>query len=152
MKFAFAAWAPLSSVRRLTAPASAQSDRTALTLPTPHGDAEGITWQDLDRASNRFARLLARHGVDRRVTVVVGLPVSLEHMVVTCAAWKLGARVLALPSSAEPHVLPAPTGPILVVADWETRAYPVLRAADRAQAASLSDRPLLARHLRRLHL
>jgi len=80
-----------------------------------------MTWRDLDRSTNRLARLLAARGVAQDALVAIGLPNCAEHLTVAYAAWKLGACVLPLS-----HRLPAVerrrvldlASPTVLIAEW----------------------------------
>lgn len=52
---------------------------------------------ELDRAANRLARALARHGIGRDDPVAVVLPTGPQHQITCFALWKLGALVIPLP-------------------------------------------------------
>jgi bile acid-coenzyme A ligase len=136
---------PVSAGRRLSFLASAHPGKVALIYAPADGPEQRLTWRELDKASNRFARLLAAHGVGERATVVIGLPNSAEHIVAWYGAWKLGATALvlraALPAP-ERDALLALAAPALVVADWAGLAYPTLDATSRALAADYPDDPL----------
>lgn len=69
-------------------------DRLAAEAPdAPAITCSGVTLTrgELVRASNRYARILARHGVRNGDLVTIGLPNGIEFYVATVAAWKLGA-------------------------------------------------------------
>jgi bile acid-coenzyme A ligase len=137
--------APISYGRRLSMLAAEHPDKPALIFSPVEGAERIVTWGELDRASNRAARLFADRGVDDRSLVVVGLPNGPEHYVATFAAWKLGALVLplkaTLPGRERDQILE--TGaPALVVADWEGIAFPLLTVADLRRADEYSNAPL----------
>lgn len=86
------------------------------------GAETALSWRELDRWTNRAARLIASRGVDCTSTVAVGLSNSPEHFVAVLAAWKVGACVIPLRAA-----LPVPerdsllelAQPRLVVSEWE---------------------------------
>ena len=53
--------------------------------------AQLMTRGELDRASNRLARVYADHGVKQGDLVTIALPNGLDHFVACMAAWRLGA-------------------------------------------------------------
>ncbi|HEX5504364.1 MAG TPA: AMP-binding protein [Thermomicrobiales bacterium] len=136
---------PISYGRRLSTLAARHPDRPAIVFVPDEGEERTISWRELDRTSNRVARLLARSGVAARSLVVIGLPNWPEHYVATLAAWKLGALVLPLaatmPRRERDQVL-ALGDPALVIADWEGVAYPMLNAVGLRRAEAFSDRRL----------
>lgn len=138
--------APVSFGMRLRALAQERPADAAVTFLPVDGDRRELSWLDLERASNRVARLLAADGVDDASTVVIGLPNSPEHIVCTLAAWKLGA--LALPLN---HGMAVPerralldlATPRVVVSDWPgVEGVRGCQAIDPAACPDLSDEPL----------
>ncbi|HEX5504363.1 MAG TPA: AMP-binding protein, partial [Thermomicrobiales bacterium] len=130
--------------RRLSDLAAMHPDRPAIVFASAEGATRAVSWAEVDRASNRVARLLAERGVDERSLVVVGLPNRPEHYVATFAGWKLGALVLPLRASLperERHQLLAIGDPAVVVAEWEGVGYPAVTPADLARATAYSDAP-----------
>src|SRR5690349_4996930 len=89
----------ISYGRRLGMLADEHPERAAIIFVPQAGEERRVSWRELDRASNRLARLLAAHGVGERSTVVVGLPNCPEHFIACFAVWKLGALALALRSA-----------------------------------------------------
>jgi bile acid-coenzyme A ligase len=82
--------------RRLTDLAAKLPNRTAITLARQDGTEDTLSWADLERWSNRTARLLASRGVDAQTMVCIGIWNSLEHYAAAYGAWKLGACTLPL--------------------------------------------------------
>lgn len=135
---------PISYGRRLSMLAATHPDKAAILFAPVEGPERTVTWAELDRATNRAARLLETHGVNERSMVVVGLPNWPEHYIATFAAWKLGALVLPMRSSLpvrERDQILAVGMPAVVVANWENVAFPLLTTADLARADSYSDAP-----------
>src|SRR5439155_4030039 len=81
---------------RLTQLAEIYPDRVALTFAAVDSTEQALTWAELEGWASGVAGVLAGHGVGEGATVVVALPSSPEHVVVTLAAWKLGACVCPL--------------------------------------------------------
>jgi bile acid-coenzyme A ligase len=137
--------APVSFGRRLAHLAERHPDAVALVFADTDGTETALRWGELDQRANQTARLLQRRGVSGRSLVVVALPNSPEHMIVTRAAWRLGACVLPLR-----HDLPAwernrlleVADPAVVVGDAETDGRPALRAEELEAARSLDPGPL----------
>lgn len=131
--------------RRVADLAGEHPDKPAIIFMPVDGDEQIVTWRELDRRSNQLARMLAQRGVHEGTTVVIGLWNSHEHILLTTAAWKLGA--LALPLRA---ILPKPerdgildlARPSLVCADWDDVPYPTLRPDELAQYAYHDAGPL----------
>jgi bile acid-coenzyme A ligase len=125
--------------------AAEHPEKAAIIFIPQQGEERTVTWRELDRATNRIARLLAERGVTEGSMVVVGVWNSPEQMLVTAAAWKCGALVLPLRA-----ILPAPerdgileiARPAVVFADWEDVPYPVLRPAELSLADGYDDAPL----------
>jgi bile acid-coenzyme A ligase len=88
--------ASISYGRRLSVLAEMQPDATAFMFVKTDGDERSVTWQQLDRRSNRMARALVLRGVGQGDMVVIELPNSVEHVVATFGSWKAGACVLPL--------------------------------------------------------
>lgn len=95
-----------------------------------------------------MARLLADHGAGQGSMVAVALPNSPQHMMVTIAAWRLGACVLPLrydlPDWERTRLL-AVAAPSVVVGDWPLGDLPGVSSAQlddagRALAEPLPDR------------
>ncbi len=135
----------ISFGRRVAALADEHPEKAAIIFLPQEGAERTVTWREFDRTTNRIARLLADRGVEQGATVVVGVWNSPEHLMITAAAWKLGALMLPLRA-----ILPAPerdgildlAQPALVFADWEGVPYPVLRPAELSRADAYDDTPL----------
>lgn len=82
--------------RRLAELAEMQPDATAFIFVTTGGAESPVTCRRLEDQSNRMARGLAQRGVGQGDMVVIELPNSVEHVVATFGAWKVGACVLPL--------------------------------------------------------
>src|SRR5262245_56414429 len=92
---------------RLSALAAVRGEQPAVTLLSTDGSEQTLSWRELDRRSNRAARLLLAKGAAPGRFVVVLLPTSLDHYVATFGAWKAGAGVLPLNSAMPPRELDA---------------------------------------------
>jgi len=135
----------ISFGRRTAELAAAHPKKPAVIFLPQTGEERVVSWRELDRASNRIARLLAARGVHEGATVVVGVVNSPEHILVTVAAWKLGALMLPLRAilpARERDAILAIARPALIFADWEDVAYPVIHPADLSLAAAYDDAPL----------
>jgi bile acid-coenzyme A ligase len=76
---------------QLTALAVANPTGTALTVVAKDGTEQVLTWDDLERAANRWARTLQSSGVTQGAMVALSIPNSVELVLGALAAWKLGA-------------------------------------------------------------
>src|SRR5258708_4128232 len=131
--------------RRAAELAALHPEKAAIIFLAQAGEERTVTWYELDRATNRIARLLAERGVTEGSMVAIGVWNSPEQMLVTAAAWKCGALVLPLRA-----ILPPPerdgileiAQPALVFAEWEDVPYPVLRPEELALADAYDDTPL----------
>ena len=116
----------ISRGRRISMLAELHPDKPALIYVTLDRVEQVVTWQDLDRSSNQFARLFQQYGVKEDSTVLIGLSNSPEHYLVAIAAWKLGAMVIPfrwdMPKGEREELL-ALAQPNLVVADWCVDPY-----------------------------
>ena len=65
---------------------SIQGDRVAI-----HHESDAITWQALDRETNRLARAYEQLGVGQDDFVTIALPNGIEFFKAAFATWKLGA-------------------------------------------------------------
>ncbi|MGQ0548532.1 MAG: AMP-binding protein [Armatimonadota bacterium] len=132
----------ISIGRRISMLAGAAPQRTAIIFAPREGPERHITLLELDRASNRAARLLASRGADERSIVVVGLSNSPAHYVASIGAWKLGACVLplspALPAWERNQMLEA-ARPAVIVTDWADVSGAVVRPDDLAAATELDS-------------
>ena len=82
--------------RRLGELAGRHGERTAITLVQQDGHEDTLSWAQLERWSNRAARLFATKGVGAATMVCIGIYNSLEHYAAAYGAWKLGACTLPL--------------------------------------------------------
>jgi bile acid-coenzyme A ligase len=98
---------------RLSALAAARGSAPAVTLVGTDGVERSLSYPELDRLSNRMARLLLERGAGPGRFVVVLLPNSLEHYVASFGAWKAGACVLPLSAAMPPREL----APLIELAD-----------------------------------
>lgn len=121
--------------RRLAQLAAEQPDRTAIVFAPREGGERRVSRQELDRSSNRLARLLAARGAGEGSFVVVALPNCPEHIATALAVWKLGGCVLplsaALPARERDALLEL-ARPAVVVGDL----------VDLEAATALPDDPL----------
>ncbi|GCD46007.1 AMP-dependent synthetase [Streptomyces paromomycinus] len=128
-------------------PVGAALDRLAAESPdAPAVTCDGVTLSraDLARASNRYARALARKGVGVGDLVTIGLPNGIEFYVATVAAWKLGATpqpVSARLPGAELSAVIDVANPAVVVGLPSPDGRPSLPAGFEPDPA-LSDEPL----------
>jgi len=81
---------------RLTELAASRPNATVITLAKQDGTQDTLTYAQLERWSNRAARLLAARGVGPATMVCIGIYNSLEHYAAAYGAWKLGACTLPL--------------------------------------------------------
>ena len=77
--------------RRLTQLAQQKPDEIALIVVRQDGGADTLTRLQLEQWANRLAHRLSEAGVKQKSFVAINLPNSLEHVVGTLAALKLGA-------------------------------------------------------------
>jgi len=119
-------WVPWG--KRIDDLAAAHPDRPAITFVPRSGAHRRVSWDELAKESNRAARLLADQGVGENTLVVIALPNSVEHFVLSIAVWKLGGCVLplnpALPSWERDQILEI-AKPVLVISDlarWADRS------------------------------
>src|SRR5436190_1698724 len=71
-------------------------DKLAMIHEHFSGAVREVRWGELQDLSNRFANLLAEHGVARGDRVAVVLPPTPETAAVFFATWKLGALLLSM--------------------------------------------------------
>lgn len=133
-------------IARLTELVDEHPERDAIIFVTQQGDETRLSRRELDRQSNRIARLLAELATTEASMVVVGVWNCPEHFLVTYAAWKLGALMLplraVLPAFERDQILDL-AQPSVVFADWDDLPYPTLRPAELLErAAGYSDAPL----------
>lgn len=86
----------LSYPDRLAELAVTHAEQTAIVSVSRNGAETALTYEQLELSARRAARLLAERGTDDRCLVVLAVSNSLDHVVATQAAWKLGACVLPL--------------------------------------------------------
>jgi bile acid-coenzyme A ligase len=130
----------ISYGRTVAGLAHADPDRVAVVC----GD-DSITRGDLDRASNRLARVFLERGVALGRLVTVGLPNGIDFVVACVAAWKCGA----IPNPVS-HRLPGPEReeilalgkPALAIGVDEVPEGCALLPAGFVADASVSDAPL----------
>lgn len=128
--------------RRVAELATAHQEKAAIIFLPQEGVERTVTWREVDRTTNRFARLLAGRGVGEGTTVVIGVGNTPEHLLVTIAAWKLGALMLplrpVLPARERDGILDL-AQPALVFARWDDTAYPVLHPEELTLADVYDD-------------
>mgnify|MGYP001048731032 CR=1 FL=1 len=123
-------------------------DRLAITCET-----DGITYNALDRYTNRLARAYQQEGIKANALVTVALPNSIEFFAACIALWKLGATPqpvsYRLPKKELQAIVTLANPPLIIGADPdlipERKALPTGFVAE----AGLSDKPLpdmVARH------
>jgi len=137
--------AEVSFGRRLTDLAATLADRTAITLARQDGSEDALYWADLERWSNRVARMLAAHGVDARTMVCIGIWNSLEHYAAAHGAWKLGACTLPLSPKMSDLEFDGITGLLdrkLVIADRPGAAFGLATLAALRQGGTYADTAL----------
>lgn len=104
-----------------------------------------VTWRQLVTRSNQIARMLTQRDVDARSAVVVGAWNRPEHILVTIAAWKLGALVLplraVLPARERDEILSL-AKPAIVYAEWDETTYPTLTDVDLERIGDYSGNSL----------
>lgn len=77
--------------RQLTDRAMSDPDGTALTF-IAHDRAESVlTWLELERIANRWARAFQKKSIGIGAFVALSIPNSIELVVAALAAWKIGA-------------------------------------------------------------
>ena len=137
--------AAISFGRRIGLLADQHPDKAAIIFAQQTGEERTVTWRELDRRSNRIARLLQTRGVDATSLVAIGLPNCPEHLIAAYGAWKLGALVLpvrhSLPDRERDGILEVGR-PAAVIADWEGIRYPLVTSADLARQGGYADAPL----------
>ncbi|HEU5423990.1 MAG TPA: AMP-binding protein [Nitrolancea sp.] len=136
-----------SLTRRLAELAAEHPDKPAIIFAPLAGDERAVSWAELERESNQIARLLADRGVRGDSTVVGAVWNSPELILFTLAAWKLGALVLPLRAVLPPRERDAIlelARPALVLAEWESERWPVIRPEELAAASGYPADPLPA--------
>jgi len=71
-------------------------DKPAMVHEDFEGNVRRISWGELQDASNRFANVLAAHGVERGDRVAMLLPPTPETAAAFFGTWKLGAILLSM--------------------------------------------------------
>ncbi|MET0137179.1 MAG: AMP-binding protein [Sphingobium sp.] len=116
--------------RRLTDIATADPDRAAVILVRMDGRDEQLSYRELDRRSNRAARILAARGVTSDSRVTLALSNTLHYFIATFAIWKLGACVFPmrfdLPEWERSRLIDA-ARPTHVIGAFETVDLPQVR-------------------------
>lgn len=134
----------ISIGRRLSLRAAADPDGTAIIFVPRDGPERRMSLGELDRASNRAARVLASHDVNEQSMVVIGLRNCPEHYVAAFGAWKLGACVLplspTLPAWERDQILAA-AHPAAIVTEWPDVGGSIVRPGELVTATD-SDAPL----------
>jgi len=133
-----------SYMTRMAGLAAGHPDRPAIVFAPIVGEEQSISWDALERRTNRLARLLADRGVGDDSTVAVALWNSPEVIVFTIAAWKRGALVLPLRAILPPRErdeILALARPALVLSEWEGLAWPAI-GRDELDADGYPDDPL----------
>ena len=137
---------PVSFGRRLTMLAEEHPDTTAVIFIPREGDESRLTWGRLEQRANQVARLMAERGVDEHSRVVVGMPNIPSHVILSFAAWKLGALVIPirynLPARERDQILDL-AEPSVVVAPWGAEiAHPSLSREDLEASHANDATPL----------
>jgi bile acid-coenzyme A ligase len=105
---------------RLTALAALRPDQVALTCERESGDEDVLTRLELEQWANRLAHRLAALAVTPGRYVAIHLPNSVEHVVATLAAYKLGACPMPISHrmpAAERDSMLALAAPAAVISD-----------------------------------
>jgi len=133
---------------RIAELADAHPDAPALIfLPRDEADVERtLTWREFDGQANQVARILAERGVGVGTVVVVGLWNSLEAILATAGAWKLGALVLplraALPNRERDQILELAQPALVIAGEWEDVGFPLLHPDELGKLGAYSSEPL----------
>lgn len=134
---------PVSFGKRVSDLADANPDGAAFVFVAVDGTETEVSWRRLDVESNRAAHILAERGLREGSMLAVCLPNSVEHVVATIAAWKLGACVLPLranlPEWERDRVLEV-ARPTLAITAWQTAICPTVRPGDILRTDVSSER------------
>ena len=125
--------------RRLTQLAQQKPDEVALIVERQDGDADKLTWLQMEQWANRLAHRLVEAGVKQASFVAINLPNGQEHVVGTLAVYKLGACPMPVSyrmPTAERDQLMALAQPAAVLSDAED-----LGGITRAQMRALGSFP-----------
>lgn len=136
---------PMSFGQRLAQLAQLHPDAPAVVFADVGGTETTLLWGELDQRANQVARLLEERGVTQGSLVTVALPNSPEHVIVTRAAWRLGACVLPLRHDLpewERRRLLEVADPGAVVGDWAVEGRAAVTSAELAAAGVLATTPL----------
>lgn len=76
---------------QLTRRSVADPDGTALVVVARDGAEAALTWSELERAANQWARALQAASVSEGAMVALSIPNSVELVVAALATWKVGA-------------------------------------------------------------
>jgi bile acid-coenzyme A ligase len=135
----------ISYGKRLAQLADAHPGRDAVIFVAQDGSETRLTWLELERYTNRLARLLMQRGLRAGQMLVIGLPNSIEHIALAFAGWKAGALVLplraAMPEWERDRVLEVGS-PALVAADWKNVAFPSISRETLASHHQFDDQLL----------
>jgi bile acid-coenzyme A ligase len=71
--------------------AEADPDGVGLVMVAPDGTERVLTWAELDRRANQWARTLADAGAGTGALVAIAIPNSSELVLATLGCWKIGA-------------------------------------------------------------
>lgn len=119
--------------RRLTELAGERGDATAVVFAHSSGDDAPVSWAELERRANQTAHALADRAVAEGDVVVVALRNSVQHLVASFGAWKLGASVLPLRYDLPPwerHRMLDLARARVVVGDWPDAPPGTMTTAD----------------------
>ena len=131
--------------RRLTDLARERGEQIALVVARADGGESSYSWAALEAQANQMARLLAGAGLGAGDLLAVGLGNTAQHVVVTFAAWKLGAAVLPLrpelPAWERDRLLGLAC-PRLLVGDWPDAPAGTLSSVDLEKSSADDDGPI----------